>query len=188
MQASKADFPIDFKFESFSKVIIERDWQSLNALSPINSAFEIPASVTIIGSGAFHGCSSLEQVSFEKGSQLMTIKDGCKDGSNAAYGAFTNCDNLTLFDASNCTQIRAIGNYAFNYSSRWQSEISFTIKLGTEIPPTLTYNKDEYWNSTFDFSNGNSEYLNLIVPAGCVDAYKNAETWKKFKSISELDE
>lgn len=37
MQASKADFPIDFKFESFSKVIIERDWQSLNALSPINS-------------------------------------------------------------------------------------------------------------------------------------------------------
>lgn len=149
---------------------------------------EIPASVTIIGSGAFHGCSSLEQVSFEKGSQLMTIKDGCKDGSNAAYGAFTNCDNLTLFDASNCTQIRAIGNYAFNYSSRWQSEISFTIKLGTEIPPTLTYNKDEYWNSTFDFSNGNSEYLNLIVPAGCVDAYKNAETWKKFKSISELDE
>lgn len=149
---------------------------------------EIPASVTIIGSGAFHGCSSLEQVSFEKGSQLMTIKDGCKDGSNAAYGAFTNCDNLTLFDASNCTQIRAIGNYAFNYSSRWQSEISLTIKLGTEIPPTLTYNKDEYWNSTFDFSNGNSEYLNLIVPAGCVDAYKNAETWKKFKSISELDE
>jgi len=149
---------------------------------------EIPASVTTIGSGAFHGCSSLEQVSFEKGSQLITIKDGRKDGSSAAYGTFTNCDNLTLFDASNCTQIRAIGNYAFNYSCRWQSEISFTIKLGTEIPPTLTYNKDEYWNSTFDFSSGNSEYLNLIVPAGCADAYKNAETWKEFRSISELDE
>lgn len=74
---------------------------------------EIPASVTTIGSGAFHDCSSLEIVSFEEGSKLITIKDGYKDGGNTVYGAFTNCDNLTLFDASNCTQIKTIGNYAF---------------------------------------------------------------------------
>ena len=106
---------------------------------------EIPASVTTIGSGAFHDCSSLEIVSFEEGSKLITIKDGYKDGGNTVYGAFTNCDNLTLFDASNCTQIKTIGNYAFNYRNRWNSQISFTIKLGTEIPPILTYTKDEYY-------------------------------------------
>lgn len=101
--------------------------------------------VTTIGSGAFHDCSSLEIVSFEEGSKLITIKDGYKDGGNTVYGAFTNCDNLTLFDASNCTQIKTIGNYAFNYRNRWNSQISFTIKLGTEIPPILTYTKDEYY-------------------------------------------
>lgn len=106
---------------------------------------EIPASVTTIGSGAFRDCSSLEIVSFEEGSKLITIKDGYKDGGNTVYGAFTNCDNLTLFDASNCTQIKTIGNYAFNYRNRWNSQISFTIKLGTEIPPILTYTKDEYY-------------------------------------------
>ena len=106
---------------------------------------EIPASVTTIGSGAFHDCSSLEIVSFEEGSKLITIKDGYKDGGNTVYGAFTNCDNLTLFDASNCTEIKTIGNYAFNYRNRWNSQISFTIKLGTEIPPILTYTKDEYY-------------------------------------------
>ena len=100
---------------------------------------------TTIGSGAFHDCSSLEIVSFEEGSKLITIKDGYKDGGNTVYGAFTNCDNLTLFDASNCTQIKTIGNYAFNYRNRWNSQISFTIKLGTEIPPILTYTKDEYY-------------------------------------------
>ena len=95
--------------------------------------------------GAFLECTSLEIVSFEEGSKLITIKDGYKDGGNTVYGAFTNCDNLTLFDASNCTQIKTIGNYAFNYRNRWNSQISFTIKLGTEIPPILTYTKDEYY-------------------------------------------
>lgn len=105
----------------------------------------IPESVTSMGDWAFHDCSSLEIVSFEEGSKLITIKDGYKDGGNTVYGAFTNCDNLTLFDASNCTQIKTIGNYAFNYRNRWNSQISFTIKLGTEIPPILTYTKDEYY-------------------------------------------
>lgn len=147
---------------------------------------EIPASVTTIGGGAFHGCLLLETVSFEKGSKLITINDGRKNGSNIAYGAFTNCDNLTLFDATNCSQIRSIGNYAFNYQNRTDSQISFTIKLGTEIPPILTYEKGTYWNSTFYY--GNAKYLNLVVPAGCVDAYKAASGWKSFASITGLDE
>ena len=147
---------------------------------------EIPASVTTIGSRAFHDCSSLEMVSFEEGSKLITIKDGYKDGGNTVYGAFTNCDNLTLFDASNCTQIRTIGNYAFNYRNRWNSQISFTIKLGTEIPPILTYTKDEYYNSTFDFDSGNSKYLKLVVPAGCAVTYQSADRWSKFTTITEM--
>lgn len=63
--------------------------------------------------GLFMIVQRLEIVSFEEGSKLITIKDGYKDGGNTVYGAFTNCDNLTLFDASNCTQIKTIGNYAF---------------------------------------------------------------------------
>ncbi len=147
---------------------------------------EIPASVTTIGGGAFHGCLLLETVSFETGSKLTTINDGCKDGANTVYGAFTNCDNLTLFDATNCSQIRSIGNYAFNYRNRWNSQISFTIKLGTEIPPILTYTKDEYYNSTFNFDSGNSKYLKLVVPAGCAVTYQSADRWSKFTTITEM--
>lgn len=52
----------------------------------------IPASVETIDESAFEGCSSLETVTFEKGSQLKTI------GGSSSDGAFADCTALTSIE------------------------------------------------------------------------------------------
>lgn len=128
---------------------------------------EIPASVETIEIAAFHYCSSLEMITFEKGSKLESIS-GVRD-----LGAFDGAINLTTVDMSECTQVKRIDEYTFYGNSNLR-----LFKIGTEIPPTC---KD------YTFYNINP-YSVLKVPSGCTDAYKKATGWKKFASITGLDE
>ena len=128
---------------------------------------EIPASVETIEIAAFKGCSSLEMITFEKGSKLESIS-GVRD-----LGAFDGAINLTTVDMSECTQVKRIDEHTFYGNSNLR-----LFKIGTEIPPTC---KD------YTFYNINP-YSVLKVPSGCTDAYKKATGWKKFASITGLDE
>lgn len=128
---------------------------------------EIPASVETIEIAAFRNCSSLEMITFEKGSKLESIS-GVRD-----LGAFDGAINLTTVDMSECTQVKRIDEYTFYGNSNLR-----LFKIGTEIPPTC---KD------YTFYNINP-YSVLKVPSGCTDAYKKATGWKKFASITGLDE
>ena len=128
---------------------------------------EIPASVETIEIAAFWNCSSLEMITFEKGSKLESIS-GVRD-----LGAFDGAINLTTVDMSECTQVKRIDEYTFYGNSNLR-----LFKIGTEIPPTC---KD------YTFYNINP-YSVLKVPSGCTDAYKKATGWKKFASITGLDE
>ena len=128
---------------------------------------EIPASVETIEIAAFYFCSSLEMITFEKGSKLESIS-GVRD-----LGAFDGAINLTTVDMSECTQVKRIDEYTFYGNSNLR-----LFKIGTEIPPTC---KD------YTFYNINP-YSVLKVPSGCTDAYKKATGWKKFASITGLDE
>ena len=128
---------------------------------------EIPASVETIEIAAFYNCSSLEMITFEKGSKLESIS-GVRD-----LGAFDGAINLTTVDMSECTQVKRIDEYTFYGNSNLR-----LFKIGTEIPPTC---KD------YTFYNINP-YSVLKVPSGCTDAYKKATGWKKFASITGLDE
>lgn len=128
---------------------------------------EIPASVETIEIAAFYQCSSLEMITFEKGSKLESIS-GVRD-----LGAFDGAINLTTVDMSECTQVKRIDEYTFYGNSNLR-----LFKIGTEIPPTC---KD------YTFYNINP-YSVLKVPSGCTDAYKKATGWKKFASITGLDE
>ena len=125
------------------------------------TTIEIPASVETIEDQAFEGCSLLATVTFEKGSQLKTV-----DG-------FSNCTALTTVDMSACTQVTRIEYRAFYEDSKLQ-----LFKIGTRTPPSCGRN----------VFTGINSYSVLKVPAGCVDAYKNATGWKEFTTISELDE
>ena len=128
---------------------------------------EIPASVETIEIAAFCVSSSLEMITFEKGSKLESIS-GVRD-----LGAFDGAINLTTVDMSECTQVKRIDEYTFYGNSNLR-----LFKIGTEIPPTC---KD------YTFYNINP-YSVLKVPSGCTDAYKKATGWKKFASITGLDE
>lgn len=128
---------------------------------------EIPASVETIEIAAFIISSSLEMITFEKGSKLESIS-GVRD-----LGAFDGAINLTTVDMSECTQVKRIDEYTFYGNSNLR-----LFKIGTEIPPTC---KD------YTFYNINP-YSVLKVPSGCTDAYKKATGWKKFASITGLDE
>ena len=130
-------------------------------------SISIPASVETIRGGAFSDCTSLKTVTFEKGSQLLTV-DGYYN-----YGAFSDCTALTTVDMSACTQVTEIGYRAFSDDSKLQ-----LFKIGTRTPPSC--GGSAFW--------GINSYSVLKVPAGCVDAYKKAAGWNKFTTISELDE
>ena len=139
------------------------------------TAIEIPASVETIEATAFKGCSKLATVTFEKGSQLKTIGGGYSGpyGPSYYHGAFCQLENLMTVDMSACTQVETINQYAFYKDSELR-----LFKIGTEIPPTCGYNAFE----------GINPYSVLKVPSGCANAYKAATGWKKFASISGLDE
>ena len=74
---------------------------------------------------------------------------------------------------SACTQVKTIEECAFYGDSELR-----LFKIGTETPPTC----GDY---AFD---GINPYSVLKVPSGCADAYKAATGWKKFASITGLDE
>ena len=139
------------------------------------TSIEIPASVEMIEAAAFKGCSKLATVTFEKGSQLKTIGGGYSGPYGLSYyhGAFCQLENLMTVDMSACTQVETINQYAFYKDSELR-----LFKIGTEIPPTCGYNAFE----------GINPYSVLKVPSGCANAYKAATGWKKFASISGLDE
>ena len=83
---------------------------------------EIPASVETIEIAAFKGCSSLEMITFEKGSKLESIS-GVRD-----LGAFDGAINLTTVDMSECTQVKRIDEYKGYGNSNLR-----LFKIGTEI-------------------------------------------------------
>lgn len=133
------------------------------------TSIEIPASVETIEAAAFWHCSSLATVTFEKGSQLKTIGGG----GSSYYGAFGQLKNLMTVDMSACTQVKTIGESAFDGDSELR-----LFKIGTETPPTC--GRDAF--------SGINPYSVLKVPSGCADAYKAKSGWNNFASITGLDE
>ena len=151
-------------FEKGSQLKTVAGFSNCTSLTTI----EIPASVETIKYSAFNGCTSLQAVTFEKGSKLKTI-----EGYYRGYSAFSDCTALTTVDMSACTQVTEIGYRAFYDDSKLQ-----LFKIGTRTPPSCGDNA--FW--------GINSYSVLKVPAGCVDAYKKANGWNEFTTISELDE
>ena len=140
------------------------------------TSIEIPASVETIEASAFMNCSSLTTITFEKGSQLKTIGGGYYSSSYSNvyyYGAFCSLKNLVTVDMSACTQVETIDKYAFCNDPELR-----LFKIGTVTPPSCG-------DKAFYDINPSSV---LKVPSGCADAYKAATEWKRFASITGLDE
>ena len=92
------------------------DDDTFNACTALTS-IQIPASVETIGLRAFKKCSSLANITFEKGSILKDIKGGSKMASDYMsidyYGAFSDCSALTAIEIP--ASVESIGVAAFDY-------------------------------------------------------------------------
>ncbi|MBO4481223.1 MAG: leucine-rich repeat protein, partial [Bacteroidales bacterium] len=146
------------------------------------SVFRLGKSVTTIGWGAFHSCKNITDV---------VIGDQVTDLGEAA---FENCNNLESVVIGE--GLRFIESYIFDYCDKIHHvtigsnvrAISYGAFYGcpdiTDItckaknPPIVYYNNYESC-----FSNSCFDNTTIFVPMGSVEAYKNADQWKKFKHI-----
>jgi len=121
----------------------------------------IPEKVKTIGEQAFYFNNSLENVTFTDNSQLQTI-----GGS-----AFTRCISLTSIEIP--ASVTSIVSYAFE--DCFALEI---ISIKAELPPNLG-------TGAFTVDEGSAMLPNLtaiFVPAGSVEAYKQATNWSVYAS------
>ncbi len=142
----------------------------------------IPNCSTSIDNYAFYGCSSLTSVTIPN--CVTTIGDyafsDCigltsieipNSVTSIGRGAFLYCSGLTSVTIPNC--VTSIGNYAF-YNCTGLTEI---VSLAS-IPPICNDGVFGYVDKSL---------CTLKVPKGSKDAYRQADGWKEFPNIEEVD-
>ena len=118
----------------------------------------IPNSVTTIGSYAFEYCTGLTSVTIPN--SVTTIE----------YNTFYYCTGLTSVTIPN--SVTTIGIWAF-----WGCDGLTSIYLLGKTPPAVgssNFKEKQYTNTI------------LYVPAGTLETYRNADTWKNFLNIQEV--
>lgn len=142
---------------------------------------DIPNSVESIGSYSFYGCSSLTSV---------TIPNLVKRISS---NTFQNCNSLTSIIIPN--SVTSIDSYAFHNCAKL---VDITIGNSVrKIESRAFYNCSNLENVYCEavnvpyidsnaFEDSYIEYANLYVPAESYNAYKVAEVWKEFGTITRM--
>ena len=139
----------------------------------------IPKSVTKILDSAFYGCSGLISVTIPNSVTSIggAAFEGCtgltsvnipNSVTSIGGGAFYGCTGLTSITIPN--SVTSIGGGAFKECTALATVISLN-----PIPPTI-------FSDTF-----NNYSAILQVPEGSKTDYKNADYWKNFKNIVEID-
>ena len=118
------------------------------------TSITIPNSVTIIERDAFSGC----------GVTSITIPDSV---TSIGDSAFWGCKGLTSATIGN--GVTSIGKHAFLACSKLT-----TVSVLATTPPTL--GSDVFNN----YANLNPALTQIIVPAGCGEAYKTDANWSKY--------
>jgi hypothetical protein len=115
----------------------------------------IPNSVTSIGTSTFYGCSGLTSVTISNSVRII------------GELAFRSCSGLTSVTIPK--SVTSIRLNAFLYCTSLT-----TVKVENENPVSIGTN-------TFS----NRANATLYVPAGCKEAYMEADYWKEFQNIVE---
>ena len=175
------------------------------------TSIEIPASVELIELATFRGCTKLETVTFEKGSQLKNIGYSafreCRSLPSITIPssveiindlAFYDCSKLETVNFEKGSQLKTIGDSAF-------SGLKLMIVDMSECTQVESIGSKAFYNNwylrlfmigtinrpdckTEAFKGISPSYSVLKVPSGCVDVYKAATGWENFSSITTLDE
>ena len=145
------------------------------------TSVKFPAGVTEIGESAFAEDVSLKEVLLPNGVRTL------------AKMAFFRCRNLTKVTLPN--GLTTIDESAFFYCDNLQSVTipASVTSVGAGAFAMLATRPDVYCRATTpptaaaDAFNYSTASGTLHVPVGCVNAYRNAEGWKEFKNIVEME-
>ncbi len=154
------------------------------------SSISIPESVISIGDAAFSYCRSLQSIEIPDG---ITILDP---------GSFLGCTSLSEIRLPKNLSI--LGAYAFYYCPALQSltipENVRTIehhqfrcknlKTLTSLnptPPALIFDSEIDYAYARPFYGVDKSTCRLYVPKGSAKAYREAEGWKEFENIIEME-
>jgi len=121
------------------------------------TSITIPGSVTSIGKSAFSGCTGLTAV---------TIPDPVTSIGDMAFQDCTGITSVTIGSG-----VTSVGTGAFSYCRRLTS-----VTVLAQVPPLASA-------GVFQNVPGNAC---LYVPEAALDAYKTANTWRKFLTIEPV--
>lgn len=150
---------------------------------------ELPEYATMLGAACFAGCSNLKELFIPE-----TVKDL---GSYTQYGyrsfTFGNCYNLKKINmpkginkiVAGCFMGSGLETFLIPTSITKLEEDCFSVGTLKNIKICHTdFNNLSYTESAFS----NVSNVDLYVPAGCKDLYKEFYPWKNFKSITEYND
>ena len=170
---------------AFSGIWVHYDSQlqetNLDGLYPFDGDLVLPSTVTVIEPYAFaktgfkhvylpDNFEELPEGLFYECKELIDTLVVPDKVNHLGASAFAGCKNLTALVLSK--NILSIGEDCFNgcYSLDY-------IECRSETPPVL--------EGGGHFNGVAKDNFTLVVPQGCVDAYRNAPGWGEFKRISE---
>jgi len=161
---------------------------TFNSCSELVSV-ELPEYATMLGAACFAGCSNLKELYIPE-----TVKDL---GSYTRYGyrsfTFGNCYNLKKINIPNginkivegCFKESGLETFLIPTSITKLEEDCFSVGTLKNIKICHTdFNNLSYTESAF----ANVSNIDLFVPVGCKDLYKEFYPWKNFKSITEYND
>ena len=125
------------------------------------TSIEIPAGVNKIGTGVFEECTSLTDI---------YIPDGVNEIPRNAFYKCSSLKSIRIPDG-----ITNVGDYAFGLCSSLTELYCYST-----VPP-----KTGSWGVFDDISSSKAK---LYVPQGCVDAYKESNSWNYHFTIVEMSE
>ena len=137
----------------------------------------LPSNLSTIGSYAFRSCFDIDIETFPEG--LTSIGTGAFHMSTKSATAISMYGNTITFPST----VTSIGSEAFRYDDYSGSGDIFyytyvkTAIMLSKTPPTIG---DDAFGERGAIST--SEYMTIIVPKGCGEAYKAAEGWSAYKN------
>jgi hypothetical protein len=141
----------------------------------------IPNSVTNIGGSAFWECSGLKTMRLEDGESTLTFYDKFPNTIDSLYLGRNIAVKSSYFNTGeNKLSVLSIGKYVVSLDDKmfyYCNNITKVISYATEPPVAypLTFTTDIYGKAT------------LSVPGESMEKYRNADVWKKFSKIEEID-
>ena len=156
------------------------------------ASYQVPDGVQVIEYFGFKDCDYLQSVTLPEGLQAINLGGffdcSALEGINVPHGvttigrsAFYNCSSMTYADLP--STLTSLDFYAFHNVP----DLTTITPRATTPPECLIFTDEDNGEVIEPFVEDQYSYVDLVVPRGYAQAYRQANIWRKFVNISETD-